>query len=408
MTLRRWIGPVSLAIAVAVPGLVLRFAHLDPGAGGAVLAYGAAIVGAAFLLTWAAESAQADISASLAIAILALIAVLPEYAVDLVFAFTSGHDPADAPYAAANMTGSNRLLIGFGWPLVGLLFLRGARQRREAPRPVELEPRRRIELTFLALASAFAFLIPLMRRISLVHSAVLLALFVAYWIRVSRESRSECHLVGVPGRIADLPPAARRLVVTSLFGLAAGFILFSAEPFARSLVALGRAWRMDEFLLVQWLAPLASESPELIVAGMMAWRGNGDCALGTLLSSKVNQWTLLVGCLPVAHVLGGGGTALPLDARQNGEFLLTAGQSALGLAVLVDLRFGARDSIALFLLFLLQLLFPRPEVRIGFAVAYLLIAAVILFRRRSILRDLAAAARPARARAAGDETRKVA
>src|SRR4051794_5952121 len=82
--------PLFLAVAAMVPGLVARFSpgHLEPVVG-AVL-FGAAIIGAAFLLSWAAEAAQLDISAGLAIAILAFIAVLPEYAVDLVFARKGG------------------------------------------------------------------------------------------------------------------------------------------------------------------------------------------------------------------------------------------------------------------------------------------------------------------------------
>lgn len=47
-----------------------------------------------------------------------------------------------------------------------------------------------------------------------------------------------------------------------------------------------------------------------------------------MVSDKINQWTLLVGMLPLAMSLGAGGlTALPLDARQHEEFLLTAAQS---------------------------------------------------------------------------------
>ena len=53
---------------------------------------------------------------------LALIAVLPEYAVDFVFTWKAGKDPDEyAPLALANMTGGNRLLIGVGWSLVVLL-----------------------------------------------------------------------------------------------------------------------------------------------------------------------------------------------------------------------------------------------------------------------------------------------
>ena len=71
----------------------------------------------------AAEAAQLDISAGLAIAVLAFIAVLPEYAVDFVLAFQGGQgfaefgetckaatDPGESPcsLALANMTGANR------------------------------------------------------------------------------------------------------------------------------------------------------------------------------------------------------------------------------------------------------------------------------------------------------------
>jgi len=52
---------------------------------------GLGIFGAAFLLSWAAELAQLYISQNLALALLALIAVLPEYAVDMYFAWMAGN-----------------------------------------------------------------------------------------------------------------------------------------------------------------------------------------------------------------------------------------------------------------------------------------------------------------------------
>ena len=48
------------------------------------------IVGGAFLISWAAKAAQLDVSASFAIAILALIAILPEYTVQAVLAWDAG------------------------------------------------------------------------------------------------------------------------------------------------------------------------------------------------------------------------------------------------------------------------------------------------------------------------------
>ncbi|MCS7295017.1 MAG: hypothetical protein RMK15_07355, partial [Chloroflexota bacterium] len=115
---------LGLTAAAAAPGIGLRVAgvHL-PAELGAVV-FGTSILAAAFILSWTAETAEMDISQGLALAVIAFIAVLPEYAVDLVLAWKAGSDPAEAArgLAIANMTGGNRLLIGVGWAVVMLLF----------------------------------------------------------------------------------------------------------------------------------------------------------------------------------------------------------------------------------------------------------------------------------------------
>jgi hypothetical protein len=121
---------LGLTASIAIPAIVLRLTGTEPSPGLTVLIFGAGVVASAVLLSWAAEAAQVDISGSLAIAILALIAVLPEYAVDLYFSFTAGSDPSYTQFAAANMTGSNRLLIGIGWPLVAFVAFWAMRRRR--------------------------------------------------------------------------------------------------------------------------------------------------------------------------------------------------------------------------------------------------------------------------------------
>lgn len=379
---KRSFFPILIAIAVALPAVFTRIAHPAFTPTLRVVIFGAAVVASAFLLAWAAEAAQVDISAGLATAILALIAVLPEYAVDLYFAYASGRRPDFAPYAAANMTGSNRLLVGLGWPIVALVYAWARRRNGHAGTAVELESNRRAELFFLGTAGLFSFAIPLVRRISIAEAAVLLALFISYMIRTSREERAEPELEGVAESIAALPQRSRRLTVALLFIAAASMVLVAAEPFANALVASGKSLGIDEFLLIQWLAPLASEAPELIVAVLLARKERGSFAIGTLLSSKVNQWTLLVGSLPIAHLIGGGGTSLPLDARQFEEFLLTATQTMLGVAILADLRFRPREAVAILLLFVLQLAFPSREVRLVFAAIYAAVAIVLLIRAR--------------------------
>ena len=389
----RALRPVLLCLAVAVPAVVLRLTHADLPSVVALLVFGAAVVAASFVLAWAAEAAELDIAGGLAIAILAVIAVLPEYAVDLYFAYTAGSRPEYVQFAAANMTGSNRLLLGVGWSVVVLLALLVARRRTGRPvKELVLDPSYRIEIGFLALASLLALVVPATGRISLVLGLVLLGVFVFYLVRVaSGGDDEEPDLVGPAARIGALPTRTRRFVVVTMFVLAAAVILASAEPFAEALIASGQALGVDQFLLVQWLAPLASEAPELIVAVIFALRGKGAAALGLLVAAKVNQWTLLVGSLPVAYLLGGGSTSLQLDARQVEEFSLTIAQTLMGIAVLMTLRFPRWAAWTLLALFAVQFAVPGTHGRLVLTAVYAALALVALVvNRRGILPALTA------------------
>ncbi|WP_242090329.1 sodium:proton exchanger [Curtobacterium sp. DN_7.5] len=395
-------GRVAICVVLAVPAVVFRLTGFAPNPVVDLLVFGGAVVAASFLLAWAAEAAQKDIAGALAIAILALIAVLPEYAVDLFYAFRSGSDPAFEQFAAANMTGSNRLLLGFGWPLVVVISLLVARRYvragslpASATKVLQLEQSSRLDIGFLALLAVVAFLIPLLGSIPLWFGFVLLAAFVAYLWRASKVADGdddEEEMVGMAGNIASMPTRARRWTIVALFVAAAAVILSSAEPFAEALVSSGSALGIDSYFLVQWLAPLATEAPEFIVAALFALRGMGGAAIGTLIASKVNQWSLLVGSLPIAHVLGGGTTGgLPLDGRQVEEFMLTASQTVLGVAIIIALRFHRWSAIALVALFAVQFVVTDTSGRWVLSIVHL-VAAVVVFwiNRRDIAPTLAA------------------
>ncbi len=389
-----------------MPGLVLRATGAHVPEALAALLFGLSIVGAAFLLSWAAEVAQLDVSAGLAIAVLAFIAVLPEYAVDMVFAFKAGNavqafgpacHPPGAPgetacsLALANMTGANRLLIGIGWSMVVFIAWYRARARRRPIREIRLERSHSVEVAFLGLATVYGLSLPLKQSITLVDSAVLVAIFAAYTVRVSRAPAEEPHLVGPARYLATFSPSTRRVWVVGLFLFSAAVILLCAQRFAEALVSTGQELGISEFLLVQWVAPLASEAPELLVAGLYAWRLNTNAALGTLVSSKVNQWTLLVGTLPIVFALGFGGLhGLPIDPHQREELFLTAAQSFFALAVLVTLSITTREALLLFSLFWAQFVigavvpdsFGGLEL-VGLGVAYLVLGAFVFLRDRA-------------------------
>jgi cation:H+ antiporter len=368
------------AALLALQWVFLRLAGVDfPPLWTAVLA-GIAIFGAAILLSWAAEVAQLDVPQSLALAFLALIAVLPEYAVDMYFAWTAGKDPTYAQYATANMTGANRLLIGFGWTAVVIVYWLKTRKRE-----VQLVPARSIEISYLTVATVYSFLIPLKSTLSLVDTAVLLTVFGFYVVAASRAGMEEPELGGPSELIGRLPKVPRRLCTLGLFIIAGLAIFFAAEPFAESLLATGRAYGVEEFILVQWIAPLASESPEFIVAILFALRGNPGASIGTLVSSKVNQWTLLIGMLPLAYSASSGRVAaMQLDQRQVEEVLLTGAQSLFGVAVIANLRFSIVEAGVVAALFASQLLFTSPIVRYGYAILYVVLTILLLATNREI------------------------
>jgi cation:H+ antiporter len=189
-------------------------------------------------------------------------------------------------------------------------------------------------------------------------------------------------------------------VVVGIFVFAAGTVFSAAEPFAEGLVDSGKALGVEEFLLVQWVAPLASEAPEFLLAAMLALRGRAGAGMTLLISSKVNQWTLLVGSLPLAFSISGSTLSpMEIDARQAEEVFLTAGQSLFAVAVLTSLSFSAREAALIFVMFFIQLVVPIPEVRLGFGAAYVLLALIWFISERPLIPQLFRTARQTLAQA---------
>jgi cation:H+ antiporter len=361
---------VISSVGLCLQWIIIHIAGFDLAPEWQTLSAGLAIFGASFILSWAAELAQFDIPEALALALLALIAVLPEYAVDMYFAWMAGKDPNYTSFATANMTGANRLLIGVGWATVVFAFWLKTRAKA-----VKLEPGHRIEVLYLGLATLYSFFIPLKGRLDLIDAVVFIAIFVLYMRRAAQAAHVEPELEGPSELIAAWGASVRRAATVGFFLLSGYTIFIAAEPFAEGLLATGRRFGIEEFILVQWLAPLASESPEFIVAILFALRANPGASIGTLISSKINQWTLLIGMLPVIYALSLGRLSpMQMDDRQVEELLLTAAQSVFAVAVLSDLSFSVAEALLLFALFITQLLIPDPQFRYYYAFGYILLA----------------------------------
>jgi cation:H+ antiporter len=400
--------PFVIAGLATVPGSALRLAGvpLDPAV--AALTCGAAIVGASFLLLWACDAAQADISQALALAVVAALAVLPEYAVDMYFTWQAGQHEgtAYAQYAVANMTGANRLLIGVAWGLVAVLYW--VRFRRA----VRIGQERCTELLFLGVATAYAFVVPIKGTLAWYDGLVFLGLYAWYVVLASRRPCVECEGEGPAEALIRLSRPRRRIATGVLFLVAGGAILANAKPFCEGLIGTGRVLQINEFVLVQWLAPIASEAPEFIVALMFAWRGQAGLALGSLLAAKLNQWTLLVGMIPGVFAISHGTLAhpIPMGSFQMQEILLTAAQSLLGVVLLASLRLSISGGLLLSVLFFGQLALPsvvaahpsaafglRPEhIHAVFAAFYVIAAFTLLLENPGRLKGLARGLKPQR------------
>jgi cation:H+ antiporter len=268
---------------------------------------------------------------------------------------------------------------------------RSGREEARAWEGVKLDREHSIELAYLAVATIYSLTLPLKHSITPVDAAVLVTIFVLYTIRVSRAPAEEPHLVGPARYLGTFSPTARRTAIVVMFVFAAAVILLCAEAFAHALVETGQDLGISEFFLVQWLAPLASEAPELLVAGLYAWRLNTNAGLGTLVSSKVNQWTLLVGTLPIVFSIAAGGLhGLPIEAMQREELFLTAAQSFFAVAILANLSMSVREAWFLFGLFWAQFVLGAvvPESlqgveRIGVGIVYLVLGLWILLGDRA-------------------------
>ena len=382
---------MTLIALGAVPAGVLRLsgAHIDPIVGAMI--YGGGIVCGAFLLSWAAEVAELDISGSLAIALLALIAVLPEYTIEAVLAWDAGasYNPAtqvitdEMARAAANVTGANRLLIGLGWSLVILIYWLKRREK------LDLRGEMNLEISMLIIATVIMGLIVVFQQVSIILAVVLIGVYLAYlWISSPGESE-EPELIGVALVIGSLPVARRRATVVLMFLYAAAVILLAAEPFVHGLIETGVEFGIDEFILIQWIAPLASASPEIIIAVLFTLRANPQAGLTTLVSSEVNQLTLLVGSITIVFSISAGEVmSFPLDDRQSIEFLLTAAVSAFAIILIAPRVLGARVGLVLLGLFIVHLFFSDPGQRLIFSYIYFGLAIFLIVIDRGRIRQL--------------------
>jgi cation:H+ antiporter len=406
-----WIARTILpALGYATPALFAAMSTLT-----IVAVSGLSVLGASFLLAWGAETAEKDVPRAFAIAVLAVLAVAPEYAVDALYAWNAGvyagteRGIEAGNLAVANMTGANRILIGIGW--AGIALFTVYRAGSSADPAVEersgvladvvtIDRDIGLDIVFLLAATAWAFLVPLNGGIDILDMLFLVGLYVAYILIILRGDvdPAEEH-VGVPAYLQTYPRRRRVATVLLLFGYSGLMIFTAVEPFAHGLEELGQNIGVPSFFMIQWIAPLASESPELIVVLYLVNKARSTAGFNALISSKLNQWTLLIGTLVVVHSLAlGRYGVLAFDQKQAAEIWITAAQSLFAIAVLVNFEISVREALVLLILFLSQVviefLMIRDAIAIGissyelllvYTAIYLVIGVTLFVLRRHAL-----------------------
>ncbi|MFL6352116.1 MAG: sodium/calcium exchanger protein [Bryobacteraceae bacterium] len=350
-----------------------------------------AILLASLLITWGAESAQFFVAQGFALAILAWMQVLPEFAVEAVLAWRQ-----QTTLLVANLTGALRLLTGLAWPMIYATAAMVHRKRTgHALRGIELSAHHSVEVVGLFLPLVYALVIWYKASLHVYDAVVLTGLYAAYLLLLTRlppEEREGIEdLESIPRKIVLAPRRWRIFAISACFFIGGVLIYYTAEPFLGSLVAIAAAMGVPSFIVIQWLAPVISEFPEFASTFYFARQEkNASTAIMNIASSNINQWTLLVAMLPVVFSLSRGGIAsFSLDDQQRLELLLTIGQSFLGMAFLINMSIAWWEALAMFLLFAAQFVLPaffgdqgRIWIAMGFFIWTGAAALVIVMRRR--------------------------
>jgi cation:H+ antiporter len=359
--------PVTAAIA------------LIQGAGSAIWTF-PSVLGSAMLIAWAAEAAQFLVSQGLALAILAWLQTLPEFAVEAVIAWEAGQAMANHPgtpeaqtataLMTANFTGSLRLLVGLGWPMIYVVAATFYKRRQKKKlNSIKLENEHAVEVVFLLVSIAYFFIVYLKGTLNWVDTILLTFIYLVYLFFLNKIPPQEEEKVEDMDRIPRFILRQRRMIRNSMiFGLFAsgGLILyFVAHPFLESLQAIAVGLGLSTFVFVQWVAPFLSEFPEKVSAFNWARKvSTAPLALMNMVSSNINQWTMLAAMLPIAYSLAYGSWAtIVFDQHQKVEILMTIGQSLLGAILIANMRFAWWEAAVLFTLWATQFVlsgFEKP------------------------------------------------
>jgi cation:H+ antiporter len=265
------------------------------------------------------------------------------------------------PLLMANLTGALRLLTGIGWPMIYVTAAFAHRRRYGKPmKRIALSQEHSVEVVGLLTPLFYIAIIWWKGSLDVFDAAVLTLIYAAYLWVLSRMPPEEAEAIDelerVPRWIVTAPRAKRIAAIALLFVTGGALIYFAAEPFLGSLLAISAALGIPSFIFVQWVAPFVSEFPEMGTA--IYWSRTvhrAPMALMNVVSSNINQWTLLAAMLPTLYSISRGTpSAIVFDEQQSLEVLMTLGQSMVGMLFLVNMELAWSEALTLGCLFGVQ------------------------------------------------------
>jgi len=351
------------------------------------------ILASAFLVAWGAEAAQFLISQGLALAVLAWLQTGPEFAVEGVIAWHAGAHPEGAQLAIANLTGAIRLLLGFGWPLIYAVYAGAARRAGvERVMPIRLEPHHAVEVLGLVPALLYFFVILFKGVFTAVDAVVLIVIYAGYLWLVSRHPPQHAESIAEAPKVSQWAYRQtgwrRAAAIGGLLAVGGALLIVTVHPFLESMLSLAALVGISQFFMVQWVAPFLSEFPEMVSTVNWARRVTpAPLALMNLVSSNVNQWTVLAAMIPLvfgySHWRAFGVWAdFHFDPAQQREVLLTLLQTVLGVLLLCTMELEGLAAAGMFALWLAQFLVPHWRMAVAAIYAGASTGLIVLFATR--------------------------
>ncbi len=318
---------------------------------------------AAFMIGWAAEAAQTFIPRAFALSILAWLQTLPEFAVEANIAWNQKTD-----LMIANLTGSLRILVGLGWPMIFFVyFFSQGIKRKQWPKEIVLSDGDFAAPFFLFISVVYFLVILYLKRLSCWDSVVLTAIYCWYlWFCLkasSTEDEDHEDMPWIVKKILALPQNGKMFAVVTIFAAGGVFLYFSVDPFLHTLEKWALGFGVSTFVFVQWVAPFLSEFPEKVTAFNWARQTKkAPLAVMNMVSSNINQWTMLAAMIPIVYSLSAGEwKVVEFDSLHESELALTIAQSFLAGILLLDLKFSLFEALLIFVLWFVQFIFSATR-----------------------------------------------